>query len=383
MQEAINDEIDLVELIEIIWNGKWLAGAITGTFALLSLVSVLIFPPSFEGHIDIRALDRTQMAAYAPLNNTPNISQPIYAGRVLIGHEGVIFSEDLFKAFIAKLSQGQFLSEAHAKFDPDFINFDGTETEKRDSLSDLRENYDISIDKSDPSLGTFKFSTDDKELARTIVTSTFKAINNDLRLENLRGVANLKRSIGISLDFRIDEIETAIANALSDYENQTSASLAQLTEQAAIARQLGIADNQAGLAARGANGIGINVNTNLPLYLRGFKALEKEIALTESRGNGDALLPYLPGYPELAARLRRLNTDKRLQRIEIGLALTPLADVETFTAVAYELETMTFKSTSSKGLIVILATLMGSMIAAIFVLMRHFMAQRKLKVRES
>ena len=118
MQEAINDEIDLVELIEIIWNGKWLAGAITGTFALLSLVSVLILPPSFEDHIDIRALDRTQMAAYAPLNNTPNISQPIYAGRVLIGHEGVIFSEDLFKAFIAKLRQGQFLSEAHLELRP-------------------------------------------------------------------------------------------------------------------------------------------------------------------------------------------------------------------------------------------------------------------------
>ena len=108
----------------------------------------------------------------------------------------------------------------------------------------------------------------------------------------------------------------------------------QLTEQAAIARQLGIADNQAGLAARGTNGIGINVNTDTcPLYLRGFKALEKEIALIKGRGTGDALLPYVPNYPELAAKLRTLTTDKRLERIEKGIALTPLIDAENFVAV--------------------------------------------------
>ena len=149
----------------------------------------------------------------------------------------------------------------------------------------------------------------------------------------MRGVANLKLSIANNLNFKIDETETAIANALANYKNETAASLAQLTEQAAIARQLGIADNQAGLAALGTNGIGINVNTDLPLYLRGFKALDKEIALIKGRGTGDALLPYVPNYPELAAQLRTLTTDKRLERIEKGIALTPLIDPENFVAV--------------------------------------------------
>ena len=53
--------------------------------------------------------------------------------------------------------------------------------------------------------------------------------------------------------------------------------LAILNEQAAIARQLGIADNQAGLAALG---IDISIENErprhravTPYYLRGFKAL--------------------------------------------------------------------------------------------------------------
>lgn len=377
MSDEMNDEIDLLELIEIIWDEKWLIGAITGIFAIFSIFGALILPPSFEGQMDIAALDKTQMAAYAPLNDTPGISPPIYAGNELIGYQGVMLSQDLFEAFTANLRQGQFLAAAHAEIDPVFINFDGTETEKREALSNLRKNYDLSLDKNNPLRGTFQFSTGDKELARAIVASAFNATNDDMRQENLHGIANLQRSIESSLAFEIDQVETAIANAIADYETATVAHLASLTEQAAIARQLGIADNQAGLAARGTNGIGINVNTDLPLYLRGFKALEKEIALIKSRGKGDAILPYVPNYPELAAKLRALKTDKRLERIEKGVVLTPLADSSSFSAVDYDFETLVFKATTSKALIVILATLIGGIIAVIFVLIRHFVAQRK------
>ena len=85
MQEANSDEIDLVELIEIIWGGKWLITAITGAFAILSVGVMLQIPPSFEGSIDIVALDKTQIAGFAPLNDTPGVSQPIYSGTTLIG----------------------------------------------------------------------------------------------------------------------------------------------------------------------------------------------------------------------------------------------------------------------------------------------------------
>ena len=376
MDDATSDEIDLIELIEIIWDGKWLITAITAAFAILSVGVVFQTPPSFEARLDIAALDKTQIASFAPLNDTPGISQPIYSGGTLIGQKGVIISEDLFKTFVTELSQGQALSQAHAEIDPDFINFDGTETEKRQALSDLRENYNVSINKKNELKGTFEFSTGDKLLALAIVKNAFEAINENLRMDNLRGVANLKLSIENSLNFKIDEIETAIANALANYKNETAAQLAILNEQAAIARQLGIADNQAGLAALGTNGIGINVNTDMPGYLRGFKALEKEIALINSRGTGDTLLPYVPNYPELAAQLRKLTTDKRLERIEKGVSLTPLVDTEKFIAANYDLDTVVFKSNTNKPLIVILATIIGGVIAVIFVLLRHALVQR-------
>ena len=208
------------------------------------------------------------------------------------------------------------------------------------------------------------------------MTSAFNKINENILRENLRGILDLTRSIKASLNYEINEVETAIANALANYKTETAAQLAILTEQAAIARQLGIADNQAGLAALGTNGIGINVNTDMPAYLRGFKALDKEIALINNRGTGDALLPYVPNYPELAAKLTTLTTDKRLERIEKGIALTPLIDPENFVAVQYDLDAVVYKSSINKRLIVILATLVGSIIAVIFVLLRHTLVKR-------
>ena len=89
MQDVTSDEIDLFDMIEIILR-KWLISAITGIFVTLCTAGALILPPSFEGSIDIAALDKTQMAAFAPLNDTPGISPPIYARDKLIGQEGVI-----------------------------------------------------------------------------------------------------------------------------------------------------------------------------------------------------------------------------------------------------------------------------------------------------
>ena len=376
MQDNTNDEIDLFEIIEIIWNGKLLISAITGVSVMLCTAVALILPPSFEGRIDIAALDKTQLAAFAPLNDTPGISQPIYARDNLIGYEGVIHSEDLYNAFIAELRLGQFFSEAHKKIDPKFINFNGDEVEKREELLELREDYELKINRDDPMRGTLQFTSGDRELAREIVEIAFNAINDDVRRDHLEGISNLQRSIKASLNYEIGEVERKIANATANYEVSIAARVADLTEQAAIARQLGIAGDQAVLAARGTNGIGINVNSNLPLYLRGFNALEKEIALINGRGSADDILLHVPNYPEMAANLRALETDNLLERIEKSLLLTPLASGEPFIAASYDLDAIIFKKTLQIPLVLFLGALVGGIIAVIFVLTRHFMIQR-------
>ena len=40
----IDDEIDLIELIEILWRGKWLIGGVTGIISVVAAVVLTIMP---------------------------------------------------------------------------------------------------------------------------------------------------------------------------------------------------------------------------------------------------------------------------------------------------------------------------------------------------
>ena len=375
MQDATSDEIDLIDLIETLWDAKWLIAVITACFSVLSIVIALQLPPSFEGKLRITALTKQQMAAYQTLNNTPGISTPIYAGDILVGQTGVVLSAEMFAAFESKMRQGSIFGAAHQNLDPAIETFDGTAEELAQTLAKIGQAYTFTLDKGTENAGALTFKTDNRELALSIVEMALSSATDEIRTANLAAIADLSRSIETSLAFELDEVTTQIDNALANYEIETIARRALLKEQAAIARQLGNANGAA--IASGSSGINVAVEQKQPLYIRGYKALEKEIALIDARGKGADAYPYVGNYASLSARKRALESDKRLQRIETGLAQTPLADTERFEAANYDLETVVFDATSPKLLIVILATLMGGLIAVIFVLIRSALVARQ------
>lgn len=372
--EQFDDEIDLIELLATLWDAKWLIAAITSAVAVISVTGALLMPSRFEGSLRISALHDQQMADYTILNNTPGISQPIYQGGALVGQVGVISKEILFKNFLDKLSQGRSFAEAHRRLDPDFENFDGTSAELTQILAEIGSSYVFTFNKGSETSGLLRFETRDRRLGATILKTALNEIREESRIENLKAISSLKNSINTRLIFELENVNIQIQNALSNYENELNARLALLKEHAAIARQLGNAD---GLAiASGNSGINVAVEQEQPLYNRGYKALEKEIALIDVRGKGEAALPYVTDYVSLAAQKRALETDTRLARIDAGLAATPLINEDRFRAVNYDLDAIVFEATTSKLLIVTLATLMGGLIAVIFVLLRNALSGR-------
>ena len=56
MSELPNDEIDLIELFQVIWGGKWLIVAVTGVISLISLTVLLMLPSTQSVELRIRPL---------------------------------------------------------------------------------------------------------------------------------------------------------------------------------------------------------------------------------------------------------------------------------------------------------------------------------------
>ena len=389
MQDATSDEIDLIEIIQRLWDGKWLITAITAVFAILSVGYVFQIPPSFEGSLRITQLSSQEMTPYRALNNTPNISEPIYAGGMLIGYKGVVSRDDFFFAFEEEALQKLIFSAAHASLDPAFDNFDGSREVLARNLAGIGQNY-VFARTSAPAAskgqglisGELTFRTRDRQLTLDILELALTSATEKIRLTNLEAIADLKRSIETGLQFELEDVTKEIENVVSTYEVKTATYLAVLKEQAAIARQLGIADYQLGAGTQVGIDISIENETSetpsgyTTLYLRGYKALEQEIALINARGKGADAYPFIPSYAQLFERKQTLETDRRLERIDNGLALSPLISPKKFKAINYDLDTVIFKTSTNKGLIVILATLMGGVIAVIFVLLRHTLVQR-------
>ena len=375
MQDTASDEIDLIELIETLWGAKWLITVITACFSILSVAYTFLLPTSFEGKLRISALTKQQMAAYQTLNNTPGISAPIYAGGVLVGQTGVVLSEDMFAALMRKISEGRMFGAAHNNLDPAIKAFDGNSKELAQTIAKIGQAYTFTLDEEAKDAGVLIFRTKNPELAKAIVEMALSSASREIRTDNLAAIAHLALSIETRLNFELDDVNTEINNALANYEIKTTARRALLKEQAAIARQLGNANGTA-ITSSG-SGINVAVEQKQPLYLRGYKALEKEIALIDARSKGEDAYPFIDNYASLVATKRALESDKRLQRIETGLAQTPLSDAERFEAANYDMESVVFKSTNRKRLIVIMATLMGGLLAVIFVLIRNAMIARQ------
>ena len=189
------------------------------------------------------------------------------------------------------------------------------------------------------------------------------------RFETLLHTKNLKRS------FELEDISTQITNILVDYDRKTSDRLAFLSEQALIARKLGVAKNAIEAQTFSAqNGIVASVKTDTPFYLSGYEAIEKEVELISSRKDKRA---FASGLLELEQKKRALEQDKTLQRAEALFADTPLAKPSEFSAANFAIEATQFEYKSNRALMLALAVVVGGMIGVVYVLIASAMRGRR------
>lgn len=371
----IDDEIDLIELIEILFRGKWLIGGVTGIISVIAAVVLTIMPATHSMTLSIRSLSPQDMSGYAPLNNVPGISPPIYADDNLIGQTGVILAEDLMRAVRSDIEAKASLRAALLELDPFFRDFEGTSTEKAQALTKATNAF--TFKRREDTSDFLVTETQNILLTRSILIRFVDIARVNIRRQNLIAIANLSKSIEASLTYEIEALEAEIDNDKQTYFDNLGRKITILKEQAKIARALNLVTPSQNLSinATASSGAGNFQPANERSFTLGYKALEEEARLLEQRKKSDWKV-FSPGYAEKAAQLRKLKNDKRLQRVETGLALSPLSRPETFTPAIFDTENILVEPVSNKPLIIILVALLSGLLASIFILFRHYAAQR-------
>jgi len=364
-----DDEIDLVELAQTVWEGKWKIVAVVA-FSVLSVFGYQTFQPqpNFEASTEIKPITSVEAERYRQSNAlgffevSPNTLLNLYIEQL---DERTLFEEAIRKyqlLDVENFEDKQAYEEAVIALASSIdilppINIDGTEK------GDVRRFWTIGFEYNDDakwkSVLSFVDSNANQSVQRIL----------QQRFQTSLSVAKQKQM------FELEDLEFLIANALEDYDRNTSDRLAYLIEQASIARKLGVAKNTIEAQTFSAqNGMIANVKTDTPFYLRGYEAIEKEIELIKSRTNKEA---FVKGLVELEQNQRTLKQDKMLERAESLFASTPILNTTDFSAVSVTVNATTFETKSKKMLMLALAVVIGGMVGVVYVLISSAVRNRK------
>jgi LPS O-antigen subunit length determinant protein (WzzB/FepE family) len=366
IQPQYSDEVDLVELIQTVWNGKLVILA----FVFVSLAAAFGFTiarpaPDFIATSQIKPIFTEDEEKYRKFN--------------LVGIYKVN-ADGLLARFIEQLDNRQVVQKLLVKHRlVDRNDFDSDE-DFDDALVQLASSINIAPDDDSQQIGedakhwqlSFEYNDRDKWLA----------LLKDLKLETTLQVqrtlttqfANIIEAMATKRAFELEDLETAIDNTFADYEQAVTSRVAFLKEQAAIARTLNVADNTIETQSFASqSGMITNITTEVPFYLRGYKAIEKELELLRSR---DDLAPFIDNLAELQSQKRTIEQDKTVERAKSLFALSPIGSEQGFSAVSFEAASTTFKTQSNRMLVVILAAFIGGIIGIAYVLVSNAIKNR-------
>ena len=179
-------------------------------------------------------------------------------------------------------------------------------------------------------------------------------------------------------DFAILDAEKDLDNGLKIQRNANRNRLAFLREQNEIAVALGVANPSVGSQnLTSSAGVLTNVETDSPFYLRGHKAISKEIELIEGRQND---IEHSDQLLEIETRLLTLRSDETVERARALFSETPLANAEEFKAAQISIDATKFQSNSRNLSVLALSLFVGAFIG-LFVATLHSALRRRAMAR--
>ena len=360
-----NDEIDILDLILTLWNGKWIILATT-LISLLAMFGYLSFQKIvFEATSEIKPIYSLDVEKYKTLNDldffevTPERLLSLYIEQL---DERTVLEEAILKYELLdpkNFEDEQTLNDAVVKFADSIKLIPPVETKK-----EVRKNWSIEVEYNDE----YKW----KQFLSYVHSSTNQNVRDFLQKSFENSLLRAKQRQA----FNIEDVNIKIENKLADYDRETTDRLFYLAEQTAIARKLGVAKNT--IEAQ-TYGIDVSMIANLqmetPYYLRGYEAIEKEIELIESRQNKAA---FVSGLMEAEQERRKLEQDGiLLERAETLFNNTPITKGDDFMAASMTVGATKFKTEGRMMTMMSLAAVLGGIIAIFYVLISKAIHNRK------
>ena len=374
-----DDEIDLLSLIQTIWDGKWKIASIIAV-CLLSVFGFNIVKPntSFIASTKIKPITSSEFDQYSLFNDSLKIIEKIETDNKTF-NIFEISQNFLINLYIEQIEEGSLLEAATDKFN--LFNKDDFDSEN--DYKEAVEKFVSEIEVLKPIKEKNKIRLhhvlraeyDNKDKWKQLLTFVNNEANRKVKATIINRFATIVSIQNQKKNFALKDMDIKIDNVKKDYDRHTKDRLAFLTEQAAIAKKLDIEKNTiASQRFSTQNTFVTNVQTDAPFYLRGYLAIEEEIKQMTSRNDKNA---FTDDLYKLEQQKRDLEQDETVKRAIELFNKTPL-NQSNFQATIVKVATTDFEENNKSQLYYILTIVLGSIGGVVYVLIANAFKNRRI-----
>jgi LPS O-antigen subunit length determinant protein (WzzB/FepE family) len=341
-----NDEINLIELIFTLWESKWkIAVAV-----IISLIAVISYDATktknFTAITEIKPIDTFEINKFFAINNlfhdTNNIknnntntnTNNIITNNIKTNKRfniavkiNEITSLKLLNLYLNILKKKSVFEDAIRKFNLLEASQYNNEQDYNEAIIRLASSIKILSPKPNSfnsknenlenSYHTISFTYYDAEKWKSALTYVDETVNELVKKNLIDEYNNTLLFLENERKYQLEDISMKINNYIIDYDREIYDKVEYLKEQSEIAKKLGIEKNTIEVETFGnQNALLSNVKTDSPFYLRGYKAIDKEIELIQLRTNKNA---FIEGLFEMEKKKRSIEQDQTIERVKLAL----------------------------------------------------------------
>ena len=379
-----SDEIDLLETLQTLWAGKWKIIAITFIATVTGVVFSFSKPNSFEISTPIQNGKQSVFLKYIAINDLLKNAEMLY-NKDDNPSGYIINSDSIFKTFVFEFNDYKEIAKVLST--SDFIQKimdDLEDNEKQKVLIDFAKSFKLKAPSNNLENWVLSFEWhDDLEGLRLL---------NDAIRQTLLKVRNVTKS---DIENLAQAIESRNSRALESLRNDLSVivqnqilsdnkRIQYLTEQSLIAAELGYATNTLDSNSLFRSPPDINLSggswNEPPYYLRGYKAIDKEILIIRGRSE-EAKSLVAKGYLETSEKI--LSLERNLSSSQLRKASKMIANDNINEWIEFDLALSNVKSLKNSRQLVALFIVLGGMVGAIYVLISNVFRKRRAQLAEA
>lgn len=296
---SVDDEIDLFELAETVWKGKWIIVAAVCLSLVVAGAAVWRIEPVYKSSVTFLPPAEVDLQEMNKLHQVDARTQKFDSGDVF-----QLFLENLTSSDLQMKIFHQFqLNEIFMSSSQD-LNEEQQSLAVQQAIARFGNNLSLNMPSRNATANEHSLS-----LSLPVQPKQTATILNEMYLlANEATIADINTAITTERSSRIQQNLERIAALRSISEDRRLDRIAELDESISIARSLNIAEPRE--VGPDINLQGVS-NQGLPMMYLGYRYLEAERSILLARKSDDPFIPGLREIQELVSTLERVSIDPK------------------------------------------------------------------------